>query len=171
MVYLAIAARLALAATFALAVAGKLRGRAAFRAYTDSVRDLTPLPSRPTVVAVGLVAAEALVVALLAVPATVPAGALLAMGLLATFCVAISAAMARATRVRCACFGADGAVLGARHLARNAFLALLAPAALLSGSAESGGAVVAAVAGLVLGVLVTRLDDLVDLFTPYRATT
>ncbi|MCX5207774.1 methylamine utilization protein MauE [Kitasatospora sp. NBC_00240] len=168
---------------FTLSVYGKVRGRRDFAEFTASVRALVPLfgRSRPPaasapavpVLAVSVVAAEATVVAALAVPGTAPAGFALAAALLAPFTLLALAAARRRSDTPCRCFGRSTTPLGAVHAVRNAGLLAVAAAGLaatvLSGPRPGGppaATVTAWLAGGVLGLLATALDDLVGLFRP-----
>ncbi|AVT35852.1 hypothetical protein C6W10_04565 [Plantactinospora sp. BB1] len=159
-----------------LASAGsKVRGRAAFRAFADSLRAMALLPSRVVVpLAVAVTAAEA-AVPLLLVPLPVAevttVGFALAAALLAAFTVAVAAVLRRGTRVSCRCFGeAAAAPFGRQHLARNVVLTVVAGIggyASLGGTRMTVGTVVLAVPLAVVGALVVvRLDDIVALFLP-----
>ncbi len=160
---------------------GKLRGRAAFREFAATTRVLL-IASSPVsrishatarVVGGAVVAAEASVVLLLLVPGAGRIGLGLAMVLMAAFGHGIAAAIRRGVRTSCRCFGASSTPLGARHLVRNAALFLVAATGLLIGpvgDADLAGLVVAGGAAAVLALLVVRLDDLVDLFTPQLST-
>jgi len=177
--YAVIGCRCLLGLVFAVAVVGKLRDRAAVRELAGSVAAMRLLPDRWAVPAAGAIAgAEALVVVLLVISPV--AGCWLAALLLATFAAAIATGRRRGARARCRCFGSSGragAVLGARHGARNAGLALAAVFGAAAGSASVGAAVpteglhpggvaVAVAAGAVLAIVAITLDDLVALFAP-----
>ncbi|SIR76159.1 MauE/DoxX family redox-associated membrane protein [Micromonospora avicenniae] len=166
-----LAARLLLALVFVAAVVGKLRTRAGFAEFVGSVGQFG-VPARwASPVARLAVAAEAAVVALLAVPATAPAGLVLAAGLLGVLTAAIVGALRRGARPACRCFGAADAPIGPRHVARNLALTVVALLG-LSGWATAGPSLPPAAALLAAGVavplaaVVVRLDDLVALFAP-----
>ncbi|GAA1556420.1 methylamine utilization protein MauE [Actinomadura kijaniata] len=150
---------------FAVSAFTKLRDRAGF---TRSVPDLVPaLPARLLgPLAHTVIALEAAVPVLLAVPATRILGFGVALVLLAAFTVAIAGALRRGRRAPCRCFGASAAPLGPRHLVRNGVLLAAASAGALApgGAAPAAGLAVAAAAGLVAGLLIVSFDDLVDLF-------
>ncbi|GGK99299.1 methylamine utilization protein MauE [Planomonospora parontospora subsp. parontospora] len=172
MLYLMIACRALLAVVFAAAVAGKVRGRAAFGEFVSSIVALGVLPRRASVAAAyALTAAEAAAVLLLAWPPTVPLGFAAAVGTLAVLTGGILATLRRGRRVPCRCFGASAAPLGRVHVARNLVLAALGGAGLAAWSAAGAsaphpaGAVLALVAAGVGALLVVRLDDLMELFT------
>ncbi|GLY53084.1 MauE/DoxX family redox-associated membrane protein [Lentzea sp. NBRC 102530] len=116
-------ARLLLIAVFLAALAGKARSRQGFAEFRDSIAALVPLPA--TVIAVLVLAGEALAVVLLAVPGTL-FGYGLAAVLLAAFCGAVLLAVTARKSVRCRCFGAGGDVLGPKHLVRNGMLLAVA---------------------------------------------
>ncbi|KWT58916.1 hypothetical protein ADL21_25925 [Streptomyces albus subsp. albus] len=169
MQYFAIAVRCLLVSVFLVSSVGKVAGRGRFSAFETSLGGLRLLPPflvRPVTVAV--VTAEWAVCVLLAVPAAPMAGPVAAAGLLTLFTVGIAAAVRRGSRQPCACFGTSGVPLGPRHVVRNLFLAGMAiPGAIAAphgAPPHPGGAAVAMTGGLVLGVLVVALDDLLTLF-------
>nr|WP_189244750.1 MauE/DoxX family redox-associated membrane protein [Streptosporangium pseudovulgare] len=165
---------------FLIAAAGKLGGPGRFGAFVRSLRRMEVLPPglvRPA--ALVFTAAEVVIVLLLAVPARAAgtAGFGVAAALLAAFTAGIAMSLARGNREPCSCFGRSETPLGAGHVARNlvlvavALLGLAASAASPAGRGpEFGEAAVAGLAGLVAGVLVTVIDDLVALFRPARNT-
>ncbi|MEV6398955.1 MauE/DoxX family redox-associated membrane protein [Streptomyces sp. NPDC051907] len=173
MIYLLFACRVLLVGVFLVAVAGKLRGRAAFDEFAASIRAMRLLPRRLAAPAAAAVAAtEAAVVVLLAWPAAVPAGFALAAALLIVFTAGIALALRRGRREPCRCFGASAAPLGPVHVVRNLFLALAAAAGLVLSLAEgahwppnAGAGALALTAGVIGVLLVVRLDDLTALFT------
>ncbi|WP_394621416.1 MauE/DoxX family redox-associated membrane protein [Lentzea sp. JNUCC 0626] len=116
-------ARVLLVVVFLAAVAGKVRTRQGFAEFRDSIAALVPLPA--TVIAVLVLAGEALAVVLLAVPGTL-LGYCVAAVLLVAFCGAILLATIGRKSVRCRCFGASGDVLGPKHLVRNGMLLAVA---------------------------------------------
>jgi uncharacterized membrane protein YphA (DoxX/SURF4 family) len=169
---LELTARLLLALVFVVAVIGKLRSRTVFAEFVGSVRQFG-VPARwapPT--ARLAVTVEAAVVVLLAVPRTVPAGLLLAAGLLGVLTAAIVGALRRGARPACRCFGAGDAPIGGRHVARNLALATVALLGLLGWATSTGPPPSAPTVLLAVGVavllaaVVIRLDDLVALFAP-----
>lgn len=173
--YVELASRLLLATVFVAAVAGKVYGRSAFGAFVTSLRRMDVLPESATsAVARVAVTAEAFVVLLLLVPIRLAgvAGFVLAAGVLTAFTVAIGLSLRHGNRAPCRCFGASTTPLGARHVTRNLTLiavSLLGLAATLGpGRLDAGAALVAGAVGVVLGVLVTALDDIVELVRPRR---
>jgi uncharacterized membrane protein YphA (DoxX/SURF4 family) len=165
--YLAVACRCLIGVVFVVSAFGKVRSRQAFREFVTSTAAL--VPRRGRALSPVVVAAELAVPVLLAVPVTVRTGFGLAAVLLAAFAVAIAAAVRRGVRTSCRCFGASTAPLGTRHVVRNAGLFAVAAVGALLGPgrpAELAGVAIAAIAAVVLAALVTRLDDLVELFAP-----
>lgn len=171
MEYLALGIRCLIGAVFLASFSGKVAGRGAFDRFAASLRDMQVVPSRSTrSVARYVVAAECAVWVLLAVPerAAAVAGFVLAGGLLAVFAAGIALSLRQGVRAPCRCFGVSAAPLGPRHVVRNLTLTALAvtgaAAVPAAGTVGAGGAAVAASAGLLLGALVTVLDDILDLF-------
>ncbi|SIM50768.1 MauE/DoxX family redox-associated membrane protein [Micromonospora cremea] len=115
--YVEIGSRVLLGSVLLAAAVGKASGRAAFREFTRSVRDLGYRPANPLAGAV--VAAEFTAVVLLAV--FPPAGFLLSAALLLAFTVAIATNLRRGGAT-CRCFGRTAAPLGRHHAWRNVFL-------------------------------------------------
>jgi len=173
--YIEICCRLLLATVFVGALVGKVVGRASFRTFVMSLRQMAVLPASIVLPAARLsVTVEALIAVLLLVPIrwTGAAGFLLGAGLLAVFTVAVALSLRRGNRAPCRCFGASTAPLGVRHVVRNLTLivaALLGLAATLSeGPLDVAPSLVAGIMGLFLGLLATIFDDLVDLLRPLR---
>ncbi|MFE9691889.1 MauE/DoxX family redox-associated membrane protein [Micromonospora sp. NPDC005806] len=160
--YVELGCRVLLGVVFLAAAVGKVSGRAAYRAFTGSVRDLGYRPSGP--IAAAVVATEFAAVTLLAL---VPlAGFAVAAALLLAFAVAITANLRRDAAATCRCFGRAAAPLGRHHVWRNAFLIACAAAGAFApaGPVRPEGAVLAVAGGLVAGALVVMLDDLRYLF-------
>ncbi|MGC4937313.1 MauE/DoxX family redox-associated membrane protein [Kribbella sp. DT2] len=179
MSYLFLACSVILSFVFGMSSASKL-GRSAFRDFVASAGPLKILPRslRPLASRVVVSSEIALTVVLLvgagsaALPALVPVAVVAltaAAALLLVFTVAIVATLRRGGQQACRCFGAKATPLGPAHVVRNVLLLAVALAGLVAviatePSVEPGGAVLAGVAGLVVGLLVTRFDDLTDLF-------
>ena len=111
---------------------------------------------------------NARVALLLVIPPAAPAGFVLAALLSAAFVTMISIVVVRGLDVGCRCFGRAESALRGRHVVRGAVLLATAALGLLSGGGTAvplGGTLVAVSAGLVLGVRVISMDDLVDLAT------
>ena len=120
------------------------------------------------VLTVGLVVGAGAAATATLVPVAVVALAASAVLLLA-FTIAIVATLRRGGQQACRCFGAKATPLRPAHVVRNALLLAVAVVGLVTvtgtdPSVEPGGAALAGVAGLVAGLLVTRFDDLTDLF-------
>jgi hypothetical protein len=127
--YAALACRGLIGLVFAVAVAGKVRGPAAYREFASWLAAL-PVPlARNRALPAILVAAEAAIVLLVAVPvgpAAATAGLALAAACLAVMTAGTVAIVRRGARVSCRCFGASQTPLGARHLVRDAILLITA---------------------------------------------
>jgi hypothetical protein len=169
--YLALTCRCLLGVVFLAAVTTKVRGATVFGRFADSLVSFAAVRYRwRRPVAVGVVAAEAAVPALLAVPAWTLAGFGWAVLVLAAFTTAIVRSLRRGIRAPCHCFGSSARPLGPGHVTRNVALGLAGlVGAVATASAPTGptpAAVLAAAAlGLALAVPVLWLDDLVDLFS------
>ncbi|BDM74622.1 methylamine utilization protein MauE (plasmid) [Streptomyces nigrescens] len=172
---LAVACASCLAVVFGAAALGKVRSRAAFSRFAQSLTTMDLLPAgwvRPCAV---LVAGSevAVLLLLLASPLTAPAGLvafLLAAGLLLAFTSGAALMVVRGVRAECRCFGASGTPMGRLHVLRNGVLTLIAAGGALSssdiGAVAPAYAAVAVAGGAVVGALVTRLEDLAALFRP-----
>ncbi|MFI6316900.1 MauE/DoxX family redox-associated membrane protein [Nonomuraea sp. NPDC050556] len=157
-------------ATFAYATWTKLRSRTAYREFAGSVRAFRLLPRRlENPAAVTFVAAELAAGAAVVVPSTAAVGFSLAAALLALFSGAIVATILRGRRVFCRCFGASEHRAGWPQVIRNALL-LAASVTGLIGSLVPRPApapaelAVACTAGIAGALLISRFDDIVDLF-------
>lgn len=169
--YATVACGALLVTVFTASGVGKIRDPAEFAV---SIGALGLFPGRLSVlVARVLTGAELLVVLALAsspvlgggfAPAGFAGGAVLS----ACLCAGLALVLKRGVRARCNCFGRAGAEYSARHVIRNALLGVVAfaggAASTAPGAVSFPGAVVAASAGLVLGLLVIAMDDLVALF-------
>jgi hypothetical protein len=155
---------------FGIAFVGKARGLAEF---ADSVREMRVLPAGlagPAALAVLL--AEGVVCGVLLLPFawTSLVGFALAGLLLGAFAVGILISLGKGTRTPCRCFGASTTPLGGRHVMRNLVLTGICTAGIAAspaGSPEFGaGTLLGGFCGLLIGVAVTALDDLVSLLRP-----
>lgn len=179
MVYLLLSCCLCLAFVFGLSAASKAK-RTAFRDFAGSAGPLEILPtSLRSPAAAAVVAAEVALAGALLVGAgaafapslqfVATAGLVLAVLLLLSFTVVVVMTLRRGIRKPCKCFGATTTPLSRAHVVRNGLLLATAVAGFVAGAtgaatAEPAGAAVAAVVGVVGGLLITRFDDLVDLF-------
>ncbi|MFI9203056.1 MauE/DoxX family redox-associated membrane protein [Streptomyces sp. NPDC053048] len=175
MAYLALGIRCLIGAVFLASSVGKTAGRGTFDRFVSSVEGMRIVPSRSArSVARWVVTAEAAVCAALVtpLPAVAIAGFALAAALLAAFTAGIALTMRRGVRTACRCFGTSASTLGPRHVVRNLALAAMAVtgafAVAAGGTTAPGGAVLAALTGLLLGGLVAVLDDILDLFRTSR---
>lgn len=154
-----VACQALIALVFLVAVAGKVTD---YRAFVDSVRDLGFRPAAPIapVVLAGEIAVTGLAVVL------PRAGFALAAVMLVAFAAAIARALRRGAVRPCRCFGRSATPLARAHVWRNVLLAAVASAGAVApaGTPGLGFTLEAAVAGLVAGALVVRLDDLRHLF-------
>jgi hypothetical protein len=172
-----VVARTLLFGVFVFSLAGKVRGRAAYADFADSVAALWPGPRRwIRVVSVATVAAEAAVVVLLVAPATAVAGLLAAAGILAVFTAAILSAVHRRERAPCRCFGRSDTALGTPHVVRNAVLLLVSLLGLVGAAADTparhpGGMALALALAAVALLLVLRFDDVVAVVAPRSRST
>lgn len=176
MLYVAMVCRLIIGVTFAAAVLGKVRSRAAFSSFTVSlaVLDRLPVRSRP-VVAAAAVAAELTIVALVAWPPTVVAGLALAAAALVVFTAVMIHAGRRGLPVTCRCFGGGEESWGRVQLIRNIVLGVVALLGVIAlGTAPDapvspGATGVTAVAGVVAALLLVHAGDLAYLLRPVPA--
>jgi hypothetical protein len=181
MAELVIAALMTAVVTYGMSATTKLRSGRAYRAFRAGLAD-TALVSRPLtgLVAAALVAAEVAVATLCATALIMTflsrSGALTgaalagATALTSVLTAGVAVAVRRGVTAPCACFGSGSrSPLSGVHLARNACLL----AVLVAGTASAGleawppslaAATLAAAAGGVSALLLTRLDDLTALF-------
>ncbi|GAB2921939.1 methylamine utilization protein MauE [Micromonospora polyrhachis] len=159
--YVEIGCRVLLGLVLLAAAVGKVSGRAAYREFTRSVRDMGFRPAGPLAAAV--ITAEFTAVVLLAVSPL--AGFLVSAALLLVFTTAIVMNLRRGGGT-CRCFGRTAAPLGWHHVWRNVFLVGCAIVGMLAptGPVRPGETVLAVAGALVAGLLVVMLDDLRYLF-------
>ena len=170
------------AVVFLVSATGKLRDPDGLRDSLEPLSILTRRWIRPVAIALTtaeIVAAAAVcwgVVAAvagrsLAQPVGV-AGLVLSALLLVVLTAGIAIEVRRGTTAGCACFGVVSHRLGTRHLVRNALLVVCVVAGLAAypmvrtQTVRPGEALVALAGGLVVALILIRLDDLVDLFAP-----
>jgi hypothetical protein len=168
--------RAALIVVFGLAIAGKIRGRASWHAFVQTLEAFGAPSSWPRAPAAAvIVGLEAAATALLA--AAPALGYCIALGLLASFTAALGMALRRGQRAPCRCFGASERPIGPAHLARNATLLAVAVAGIGARSMTSPGVaglqetIAAVLVGGIAGFLITRWDDLLFLFSAAPAPT
>jgi hypothetical protein len=164
-----ISCRCLLAIGFACSAFAKLHDGASFRKFRAWLGDLpVPVAARhATASAAAVAGAEVLIALLTVLPWTVLAGFALAGATLAVFIAGTCLAMARGAKATCHCFGARGAQLGPRHVARDAVLIAVAIAgAVASGAhgARPAGVAVSVAAAVFLAIGVVFLDDVLSVF-------
>lgn len=179
--YLTIGCQAVVAVTFARSCAAKVARRGAFADFTGWLTGAVRVPGAVAVpVAAAAVAAEGAVAAALLVPPLAPLPVLTAFVaaavLLAVFTAAVASMIRRRVRVPCRCFGAGREPPGAPHLARNAVLLLVAGGGALSAAAGDGpapmnaAALLTVFAGAAAALLLTDLEEIIDLVRPLTAT-
>ncbi|WSA51820.1 hypothetical protein OIE67_48620 [Nonomuraea fuscirosea] len=171
--YVVVWGRLLVLGIFLVSLAGKVRGRQAFREFLMATGTLLAVERRWARWLGSLaVVAEVGIVVLVAVPGTVAVGFALAAVTLGGFGYALVRAMGRGKGASCRCFGASEKPVGRHHVIRNvvligvALVAMGATFAGTSGGVELPGVVIAAVAAAVCVLVVVRLDDIAELFRP-----
>ncbi|MFY1596804.1 MauE/DoxX family redox-associated membrane protein [Micromonospora sp. WMMD737] len=154
-----------LAIVFIVAAAAKARP-SGFRELVTLLRTARLLPaSWAAHAAVLLVAAEAVIAACLAFPATARAGAAAAVVLLVVLTAGLAVALGRRVPLACSCFGTGGDRISTAQLGRN--LLLLACAAVgWAGYAHVRPSLVAWAVAAFAAALLVRFDDLLDLLAP-----
>ncbi|WP_433534469.1 MauE/DoxX family redox-associated membrane protein [Micromonospora sp. CA-249363] len=165
MTYLALACRVLVGVTFLAALVGKVRSRAALRAFLTSLETLRWLPAwlRP-VAATATLVAELTIVGLVAWSPTAGAGLALAAVAVVVFTAAMVDARRRGARVACRCFGGTAEVWGRAQLVRNVLLAgtaALGVLATMSSGAQPplAGVCVTAAGALVAALLLIHSQD------------
>jgi hypothetical protein len=168
--YVLLACRVTIVVVFVVAVAGKVRGRAAYADFRRSITEWRVLPRRASAAAAAAtVAGEVGVVLLLALPGMATAGFAAGALLLAAFTTGVVLALRRGRTATCRCFGASTTRLGGAHVARNAILIGVCVAGAVSALVADGapihwpGAILALVSAGVGALFVVRFDDLVAL--------
>ncbi|GAA3613563.1 methylamine utilization protein MauE [Nonomuraea rosea] len=170
MQYVDVASRLLLLTVFALALVSKVSSRRAWGEFAESLRAMAVVgDTKVPVAAAGAAAAEGGVIVLAAVPLRWAGSAafILAAGLLGCLTVAVVMVVRRGNAVACRCFGASQTPLGLSHVVRNVVLVVIAllglAGSLANGSFDPALSAIAGVFGAVLGLLITRWDDLASL--------
>jgi uncharacterized membrane protein YphA (DoxX/SURF4 family) len=168
--YLVIVVRCLIGTVFLVSLAGKVAGCSAFSAFAQSIRRWRVLPPALIPPAAVLVVTAELAVCLLIAAGSARAGAaglILAALLLTAFAAAIGNALRRGVNAPCRCFGPSTTALSWWHVARNVVLVAAALAGVSAGpggGARPGGTALAGVTGLLLAVVVIKLDDVIELF-------
>jgi len=172
-VYISVVARALLGSVFLVSAASKGATPNRFHAFSSWIAAL-PLPAKSpsTPIAAGVIAFEAIIAAMLAIPGTVRLGFGLAVVLLSVFIGSTVVILRKDTRTTCMCFGRSTAAMGYRHVVRDlilliaAILGLMSAAEPLPAPAGLGLAVLGAVA---MAVLVITWDDIVFLVAGLEA--
>lgn len=170
MVYLAIGVQCLLGTVFVVSSWTKLVGRHSFREFVTSVDDLGLLPIRWVQPTAWLVVGGELGVCGLLLVRAVELAYVLAVFLLVAFAIVVALTRRRGVSATCRCFGASTAPFGRRHIVRNGVLAAAALVAAFgtqtAARGSTGGTAVAMLAGLLVGVVVVTLDDILDVLRP-----
>jgi hypothetical protein len=162
---------------FVASFTSKVRSRAAFAVFAESLDGFGIRGTRPQARTAGIVImAEAAAAALVALPFTVTWG-LAASGLIITVFTA-QAGIARRQGLRpvCNCFGSGRSALGARHLVRNGLIIAVAISGLLAefaggrASLAAAPAVLAAGIAVIAGISMVVWDDLAALLAPLQGS-
>ena len=166
------------ALAFAFSSAGKATNLAAFQ---RAISDLRLVPQRLTrLIALGVLAAESAVVALIVLGGLVPgtallrAGFLLALGLLGLFTAVLLSALARRLGTSCAGFGATTKPVSDWDVVRNGGLLLCAGAGYWSAGAPTAALhplplaewVLVAVVSLIFVLIWVQLAEIAQVFKP-----
>jgi hypothetical protein len=167
MAALEIALRILLGVVFGVAFLSKVRSRAAFREFAASLRDISWLGvTERSAVGLAIPALEIGTVLLLAMPSAAVWGFATASVLLAAFTAVTGRELARGRRIRCRCFGAGAARIGAPQIVRNLVLLAGSCAGLLAepvshGAVSPPGLVYAVGLAMLAAMALVRWDDLV----------
>lgn len=178
MEYAVVACRLLVGTVFLAAAWGKSRD---VEDFADTVRVLTRVrPAAVRGLAWAVLAAEAGTAAAMAAPwrPVTAGGFAAALGLSAGFAVVLASALRRGVAEPCRCFGQRSGQrpVGATDLARDLVLAVAAGLGLAGdwrGTAHAGGIgalVVAGVSGVIAGIVLIVLDDIVGLYVADQET-
>jgi hypothetical protein len=177
--YVEVFGRCLIGVVFLFSAWSKRPGSGRFTQFSDSLAAMRLLPARFVVpVATVVVCAETAVVLLLMPQPLRPlavAGFALAIVLLLGFAVSIGLVLRRGVQASCRCFGGSGAAPFRRHhIIRNLVLVVAAGAGLVAALAEPAitweAVTLGGVPAVVLALLTTRLDDVVELFAPAPPT-
>lgn len=168
MTYAADVLRVCVAVVFATAVHSKVRSRLALVEFEESLASVSSWVARHAhATAYAIIGGETACVLLLALDPVARLGFVIAGFMMAAFTVQTWRIAHDQRDVVCRCFGADGSRITARHVVRNLVTSGIVALGIFAtfGSRgmtgePAGGVVLAAACGAVLGVLVTRWDDL-----------
>ena len=178
MVHLLLFSALTTALAFALSSAGKATNLAAFQ---RAISDLRLVPQRLTrPIALGVLAAEIIVVTLIVLGGLVPgtallrAGFLLALGLLVLFTAVLISTLARRLATSCACFGSTTKPVSGWDVVRNGGLLLCTGAGYWSAGGPPAALPLAewglvAVVAVIFMLIWVQLAEIAQLFKPVVA--
>lgn len=173
--YLMITARATLGIVLAVSIFHKLVPRRAFREFADWLAAVTGVPvKRALLPAMAILAAESVVLALVAANRMAVPGLLLGAAMMTTYASGIGWFTRRGVSVPCRCFGAATSAMGPVEIARNAGLAVLCTVAASVGDAARplpvALAAQAALVGCGLAMVAIRCHDVVRLYRPVEKT-
>jgi hypothetical protein len=168
MTTLEMSCRLALALVFLIAATSKTVRRGGLDGFARAIQGFGIPKRRVVVVAAVVVAVEVSIMVLLALLPAI--GYLVALFLLSGFTAVITRALRHGRSVACRCFGASETPISRSTVVRNAVLAVLAVAGLICRCMMPPAPIIsppwlAALIGLIAGLLLTRWDDLTFLIT------
>ncbi|GAA2395002.1 hypothetical protein Cme02nite_55090 [Catellatospora methionotrophica] len=173
-----VGARCAIIVVFTVSVVGKVRTRAAFSEFTDSLYGFgQPTAAAARLLAAATVLAEAAIVGLTVLSATFRWGLLIAAGVLLVFVVAIVRALRRGLAPSCRCFGSGVSRMSRIHVVRNLLLTVIALTGLLTAAIGTraalnpAGAGLAVCCGAMAAVVLIHLDDIAALFASEQTGT
>jgi hypothetical protein len=160
---IAVTARAAVLVVFLVGCASKVRRRADFAEFRESVRTMAPVVRRLPFLPAAVVVLEALVPILVLAPGTAAAGLALAAVLLAAFSAAGVSARLRGRRATCRCFGTVRPFALAHYVRNGVLGTVAATGAFATGRPPAGfpAMATAATAGAAVAVFLLALDDLI----------
>jgi hypothetical protein len=177
MPYLVIGARAVLFVVFAASFTSKVRSRAAFTAFADSLAGFGVRGARLQARTAGIViTAEAATAVLVALAFTVIWGLAVGGLMITVFTAQASIASRQGLRPVCNCFGSSKSAFGARHFIRNALIIAVATAGLLAEFASGrthlavASVVLATGIAVIVGMGIVVWDDLAALLAPVQGS-
>lgn len=170
MAYAALVCQGLLATVLLVAAASKVRGAQALRTFALSLTAMGLVRRRAALpLGAAVAGAEVTALVLVTLPATRRLGFAACVLLFAVLTAGVAVVLTRGKPVACRCFGASADPLSGRHVVRNAGLTGVALVGVAAPQADvaAAGALVALAGGVLAGLLVTILDDVVALFIPH----
>lgn len=174
-----LACRLLAGTVFAVSFVSKVRGRKAWAVFGTWFASIPLRPLGAKVAPIALAAAEAVVVVLVAIPATGTVGLVAATALCLALTAGLALAVSRGAHEPCHCFGISSEPLGRQQIIRNALLlaatsggavSAIAGGAGPSAPAPTAAVIVAVTAGVTVAILIMFSDDAVGLIRPADAS-